>query len=155
VSGILSPAVFEAGQKTGIEAIDLRTGQRRLLAVRRQAGQTRTEFHTDRWHFDAEVMAWGDTVLQSAAPCDLLVVDELGPLEFERGAGWQAGLAALDSGQYRGAVVIIRPELLQTACQRWPAAHVIRITSATDVEANAKQLAQQLGAANHESSPGF
>jgi nucleoside-triphosphatase THEP1 len=29
-------------------------------------------------------------MLKSATPCDLLVVDELGPLEFERREGWPA-----------------------------------------------------------------
>ena len=37
---------------------------------------------------DAEVLAWGTRILQQATPCDLLVVDELGPLKFERGEGW-------------------------------------------------------------------
>ena len=152
VGGILSPAVFEAGQKTGIEIINLRTGQRRLLAVRCPVDQPQTALHTDHWRFDAEVLAWGDVVLQRATPCDLLIVDELGPLEFERDAGWQAGLTALDSGQYRWALVIIRPELLDTACQRWPAAHVIQVTPATDLKARAKRLARQfLGKTNHDS----
>ncbi len=51
-------------------------------------------------------------MLESATPCDLLIVDELGPLEFERNEGWPAGLAAIDSAAYKVGVVVIRPELL-------------------------------------------
>lgn len=145
VGGILSPAVIEAGQKTGIAAIDLRRGEQRLLAVRREAHQPVATLRTNRWSFDADVMAWGNAVLQTAVPCDLLVIDELGPLEFERGEGWPAGLTALDSGNYRWGVVVIRPELLAVARPRWPAAQVISIATAANSRPMAHHLAQEMG----------
>jgi hypothetical protein len=52
-------------------------------------------------------------------------VDELGPLEFRLGKGWQAGLDILDSGQYCLAFTVIRPEFLPLAKQRWPSAKLI------------------------------
>lgn len=57
-------------------------------------------------------------------PCDLLIVDELGPLEFNRGEGWIAGLTAVDSGSYQSALVVIRPSLLKMAYQRWEVSQV-------------------------------
>ena len=57
-------------------------------------------------------LIWGNHVLSNSTPCDLLVVDELGPLEIDRGTGWQAGLAAVDSKEYAVAVVVVRAELL-------------------------------------------
>jgi hypothetical protein len=51
-------------------------------------------------------------------------VDELGPLEFNRGEGWIAGLAAVDSGNYQSALVVIRPSLLKMAGQRWKISRV-------------------------------
>ena len=145
LGGLLSPAVVEGGQKTGIAAVDLRRGEQRLLAVRREGDQSATAFQTNRWRFDAEVMAWGNNVLRKAVPCDLLVVDELGPLELERGEGWLAGLAALDSGRYGAGVVVIRPELLTVARQRWPAAQVIFIAAVADSRPLAHHLAQEIG----------
>jgi hypothetical protein len=50
----------------------------------------------------------------------VLIVDELGVREIERRQGWLAGLCAIDAGDYRWGVVIIRPELLSVALQRWP-----------------------------------
>ena len=88
VGGLVCPALFEGGQKTGIEAEALNTGPRLQLAWPGQAGQPQTGLATRRWQFDAEVLAWGTRILQQATPCDLLVVDELGPLKFERGEGW-------------------------------------------------------------------
>jgi hypothetical protein len=72
-------------------------------------------------------MAWGNDVLGAATPCDLLIVDELGPLEFERNRGWTDGLAAVDSGDYRHALVVVRPQLLPAARARWPHAQVVDV----------------------------
>jgi nucleoside-triphosphatase len=125
IGGVLSPAVVVAGEKISIDVIDLGTSERRRLADR--FNTTNRGPNTQRWSFHAESMTWGDDVLRAATPCDVLLVDELGMLEFERGQGWQAGLAAIDAQDYRLGVVVIRPELLAIAQQRWPQARVIRI----------------------------
>jgi nucleoside-triphosphatase len=126
IAGVLSPAVLERGEPIGIDVIDLRTNERRRLADR--FNPIHHGPHTPRWSFHAEALAWGNAALHAASPCDLLVVDELGPLEFERGAGWQAGLAAIEDRNYRWSVVVIRPELLSVARHRWPHAQVIEIS---------------------------
>jgi nucleoside-triphosphatase len=123
--GVLSPAVFDGENKVGIDLIDLHSDERRRLAVLRQAGAS--GIVTPRWHFDAAVLAWSDQILNCvSADRDLLVIDELGPLEFDRGEGWQSGLAALDSGRYRVAFVVVRPELIPQAHARWPYSQVLR-----------------------------
>jgi nucleoside-triphosphatase THEP1 len=113
VAGVLSPPIFSTLSKSAIEVENLRTYERRLLASRRIDDPK--GISTQRWVFDDEVLAWGNQVLADAVPCELLVVDELGLLEFERGQGWLNGLTALKSGQFRVAVVVIRPELVSKA----------------------------------------
>jgi nucleoside-triphosphatase THEP1 len=140
VAGILSLAVMSGGQKTAIEAQDLRTGEFRLLARRRAEDTASSGLHTPAWVFDESGVSWGNCVLEESTPCDLLVVDELGPLELERGQGWTAGISAVHSGEYRHAVVVVRPELLSLATTRWPHAQVV---SAMDADAMA-QLEQML-----------
>ena len=54
-------------------------------------------------------MDWGNQTLNTSTPCDVLVVDELGPLEFERGIGLQNGFTAIDSRNFDFALVVIRP----------------------------------------------
>ena len=44
-------------------------------------------------------------------PCDLLVIDEIGPLELEMGQGLTNALDALRQADYRLALVSIRPAL--------------------------------------------
>ena len=107
VAGVLAPALFQGGRKVGIMATDLRSGESRLLATRRSAADGGLGYE-----FDEGTLAWADGVVASAVPCDLLVVDEIGPLELATGRGLVSALAVLRGGMYRRAVVVVRPELV-------------------------------------------
>lgn len=124
-AGILSHAVFSGVLRSSIEAEDLRSSERRILAVRRQDASL--DPRDLGWIFDLSVVEWGSRIFQTALPCDLLVVDELGPLELERGQGWQTALQAIATGGFRLALVVIRAELLPEALMRWPEARIIEI----------------------------
>lgn len=125
ISGVLSPPVFNGDSKTGIQIEDLRTGERRLLAVKRIEGSNATS--TQRWTFDDDVLTWGNTVLADCVPCQLLIIDELGTLEFERQSGLLNGFAALESGRFVSAVVVIRPELVEKATLRFQTREIVEI----------------------------
>lgn len=131
-AGLLAPAVFEGGRKTAIEALDLRSGERRRLADINEPNSSLNGIQTKRWRFIPETLRWCNQVLKSAIPCDLLVVDELGPLELERNEGMLAGFEAIDSGLYRVSLVVVRPSLLDKALERWPAAEVVKISELND-----------------------
>lgn len=122
VAGVLSPARFEGGIKTAIEVEDISTGERRILA---QSGAG--EALTPGWVFNPAALLWGDEVLGRATPCDLLVVDELGPLELVASRGWRAGVAAINTAQYRLALVVVRPELIPAARTRWSRASQVTL----------------------------
>jgi len=128
VVGVSSPAVIEGGRKVAIDLVDQDTGQRRRLADVRRADEPGTA--TQRWRFDESTLAWGNGVLRAAAQqadADLLVVDELGPLEFVRGEGFMEGLAAVDAGHYGVACAVVRPALVDEALRRWPDATVVDV----------------------------
>ncbi len=139
-AGLLSRPVFEGSLRIAIDAEDLHSGETRRLAVRSDTPTPGTR----HWKFDENTLAWGNRVLAASIPADLLVIDELGPLEFERDTGWQAGLAAVDSGQYAVAIVVVRPELLGEALLRWHEANLVEIDTREDSEYKAKILASQL-----------
>jgi nucleoside-triphosphatase THEP1 len=86
VCGLLSPARLENGQKTGIHVTDLHSGTRRLLASRIVGDLNGSQI--GHWTFDSEAFAWGNELLKHAPPSNLFVLDELGPLEFDRQQGW-------------------------------------------------------------------
>jgi len=123
VNGILSPGIYQGEQKIGIAVKDLETGQKRQMAQLRAGG--REKLTTPRWTFDTDAMAWANDVLKKDSESDLLIIDELGPLEFLRDKGLTAGLARIDSGDYQVACVVIRSSLLPKALQRWPDALVV------------------------------
>ena len=77
VGGVISPAVFEGGNKVAIDALDLKSGTRKRLAELKTSHQT--DLETQRWSFYTEVVDWGNKILEEAVPCDLLIIDELGP----------------------------------------------------------------------------
>ncbi len=129
ITGILSLPVEEHSKKIAINGRDLRSGETRRLAVR-NTGET-GHLVTNQWLFDPDAMRWADNVLAASTPCDLLVVDELGLLEFERGLGWLSGLKALDEHQYHTAIVVIRPELVEEAQKRWQESRLVEVTPAT------------------------
>jgi nucleoside-triphosphatase len=140
VAGILSNPLFEGDLRIAIQAEDVRTGETHILALRSEDPTPGAK----HWKFDRETLDWGNQVFHKSYPCDLLVVDELGPLEFESGSGWQAGLEAINSRQYAIALVIIREELLGEALLRWSDARLVEIDTLEDSEYKSQVLAEQL-----------
>lgn len=134
VAGILSLPVDEDGVKIAIVGLDLRSRETRRLAIQNRG--LNGGLATRRWQFEPRAMQWANNILEASTPCDLLVVDELGVLEFERHQGWLAGLNALDGGAYTAAITVIRPELLSQAKARWPWATIIEVTQ--DIRAAAQ-----------------
>lgn len=127
VKGVISPGVFVNEQKIGIDLLDLHSNKSIRLADLNQEG-VHSATVTEHWSFHPDGLLLGDDALANSVPCDLLIVDELGPLELERGQGWQNGIKAIDSREYRAAVVVIRPELIAAALAKWPDASVFPLT---------------------------
>ena len=125
VSGLVSPARVENSLKTGIMVEDLRTGQRRLLASCLE-GELQG-IRLGPWTFDDGVFDWGNQVLLSALPCDMLVLDEIGPLEFDRSQGWLESFRVLASNSYQLAIVVVRPECVDLFLERWKVAEIYNL----------------------------
>jgi hypothetical protein len=137
-SGIISPAIFDGQVKIGIACQDIRSNETKFLARLRNpedAGVT-----TKRWSFDPAVMHWTDDQLVKAVPCDLLIIDELGPLESEQDLGWRSGIHALESNLYHTALVIIRPSLLEIATHRFKPVQIIKISVGDDPQSIATMI---------------
>jgi nucleoside-triphosphatase THEP1 len=144
MKGVLTPAVFKGEMKIAIDAVDINTGQRRRLALRRSE---RSEgLLTNDWAFDPQVMYWCNQLLRRAVPCDLLVVDELGPLELQRGQGFLEGMAAIDTGAYAIGLVVVREELLPDAKALWPKASTLTIQNPEDAGIAARKFLDMLTA---------
>ncbi|NPA93719.1 MAG: DUF2478 domain-containing protein [Chloroflexi bacterium] len=115
VQGVLSPPQWQAGRKHSIHLHDLATGETRPLAF------PALPEHADigLWRFVPETVTWGNRVLAAIRDTDLLVIDEIGPLELLRGQGLQAAFPTVQQAHYRLAVVTVRPELAALLAQIW------------------------------------
>ncbi|NPV76460.1 MAG: hypothetical protein HPY59_08785 [Anaerolineae bacterium] len=125
VAGILSPARFENGIKVAIDAVDLRTTIQKPLANLQRQDETDLAFGD--WFFNRRTLTWGNQALRESAPCDLLVIDELGPLEFNLHTGWTAAFEVLESASFRIALAVIRPELMMAGQALLKPAKIIEI----------------------------
>jgi nucleoside-triphosphatase THEP1 len=68
--------------------------------------------------------------LRASFPTDILLLDEIGPLELKHRQGWVDALDLLHHGSYALAVVVVRPELLVDMLVVLPVTQcvVIRVT---------------------------
>lgn len=130
--GLLSPALFVDGIKAGIDLVNIESQERRHLATPKNKGSTPTHHwspsETPGWIFDSKTMLWGNRVLKSLSSCDLLFIDELGPIEFHSDTGLAAGMDLIGQRAYQNAFVVIRPSLVPEAQERWPWARLMDIT---------------------------
>ena len=116
VAGVICPPVFEGQEKTGIDILDLRTNQRRRLAERVQFKESSL---LSSWAFNESALGWGNEILRDISSCDLLILDEMGPLEFNHSQGLKEGFDAIANGNYRSAIVVVRPKLVPLALAQW------------------------------------
>ena len=142
LGGVISPGVFVSGEKTAIDLLDTRSGECRRLAD--GPGGRSSAISTKRWAFLPDTITWGNQVLKKAVPCELLMIDELGPLEFHRGEGLVTGFKTVGSGDYRAALLVIRPSLLDEALSRWNATKIINLDDLDEPLRSGKELYESL-----------
>jgi len=125
LAGLVSPAVWRGGRKTAIDLLDLASGERRRLAQFKP--HQGADSSTWDWEFDQQVLDWGNAVLSRITQCPRIILDELGPLEFEHASGLTAGLDLVAGHGYELACVVVRPSLLARALERWPWGQTLQI----------------------------
>jgi nucleoside-triphosphatase THEP1 len=130
LAGVVSPGRFIDHIETGKFVWDLRSREKFLLASA-VPGEL-LGMQLGLWTFDEDVLAWGNACFAAIEYCDVLLVDEIGPLELERKMGWMAALDALERVTARTAIVVIRPECLETMTARFPEAIHLELTGTSD-----------------------
>ena len=110
--GVITPALYSShGLKVGFEALDVGSGERWPLArTDRELGGPRV----GPYSFDPTALDRALRVLERAisAGCDLLMVDEIGPLELEQGKGFAPILDLLPVEGPAHTLIVVRPALL-------------------------------------------
>ena len=116
VAGVLAPAIVEGGTKMGIEAVDLASGERRLLA---RTDRDLGGMAVGQYSFDDDTFAWMLSLdLEALAGDALVFVDEIGRLELNRGAGLAPLIPRLVQPRRADTVVVVRSDLLDRMAAR-------------------------------------
>jgi len=120
--------------------VDLSTGDRTRFSRANPDGEAVADALTPGFRFDPGVFERGARALADATPCDLLVIDELGPLELLGDRGWVDALEVLRRGEFGSALVVCRPGLLQALEQKLEGARGGRPIVVTVTEENRVDL---------------
>jgi len=120
VGGILCPAIEQKGQRVGSNALDLLTGQEipfaRLSGHRSfKAGQKIGNYTISR---DGISFACGAIKQAVDSRCDLVVIDEVGPLELSGKGLMPAVESALPSAA--NLLIVVRNSLREALQKRFP-----------------------------------
>jgi nucleoside-triphosphatase THEP1 len=110
---------MEDGIKAGIQAVELGTEERRLLArTDRDLGGARV----GPYSFDDDVLAWVNRCCERAlaGPDAIAFVDEIGKLELHRGGGLARLIPVLARPREQVTVAIVRDFLLEALVERLP-----------------------------------
>jgi nucleoside-triphosphatase THEP1 len=119
-AGVLAPALLDKdGFPVAYHALMVADGEQRLLA---RADGDLGGPRTGRYSFDADVFSWMIGRLRGAISqsCDLLIVDEIGPLELEQGEGLAPLLSDLSASGLPPLLLVVRPELAGRLQKRLP-----------------------------------
>ena len=117
IAGIRAPVVIDLGIRTGYNVEDIRTGD--MLPLCRTSNRNAT-VSTGPFGFDREGLRFGSAALSldAVGQRDVVIVDEIGPLELT-GGGWAPALRPLLESYDGTLLLVVRPDMLQSVLKRW------------------------------------
>ena len=120
-----------AGEKTGFHIRDLARGEVHPLAVRVAPGDGE---HGTGFRFDPSGFAVARRALEAATLGDVIVVDELGPVELRGGGHMPALLRVIRRRRPAACLLVVRRTLIPTLLGRLAASSVVvvDVETATD-----------------------
>ncbi|HSF80293.1 MAG TPA: nucleoside-triphosphatase [Anaerolineales bacterium] len=117
VAGVLSLPIYDSQVKSAINLHEIISSRERTLARIAPSG---IEADIGIWSFDPNTILWGQELLGCLPACDLLVIDEIGPLEIQMGKGLTNAMTALHRAEYHLALVSLRPSMIEALVKLLP-----------------------------------
>ena len=109
LDGYLSLRVLAGGETAGYDLEDLRSAAR--IPFLRRCGEA-DGFRVGSYVLLPQGLAEAERIIRRGGPADLLIVDEVGPLELAGGGVWPA-LSGEFAGCDRPALVVVRETLVE------------------------------------------
>jgi len=125
VGGILAPAIFENGKKTGYTVMNAASLESMRLS---QIVPDVTLDHTGRYYFLEDAILFGKNILraENIKPFQVVVIDEIGPLELE-GKGWAESFGDLWIDKKITFLLAVRKTLVSDVVTAWGLGHPLII----------------------------
>ena len=117
VGGILSPVARKDSMRIGYDIINIQTGERVPLCRNEPEG---IGIRIGQWVFRDDGIQFGRDSLDpsSLLACDLVIVDEVGPLELENKV-WAPSLDYLVRSSPHSIILAVRESLVERVRERW------------------------------------
>jgi len=142
VAGIISPGIYRDEVKVGINALNIKSGEQVKLADYSPGWDVENPLRI--WKMNSDAIPWGNDVLIKSIPCDVLIIDELGYLEFEKNSGWDKSFDILEEKQFKIAFVVVRENLVRAALSHWENAKLIKIKLGDNIELISQKILHQI-----------
>jgi len=142
IGGFLAIGEDEEGVRTGFSIKEIETGKTMVLcSVKTDATSTKT----GKFYFNDTAIQWGNRLLapENLDNKDLVVIDELGPLELA-GKGWAAAIEKICVQNSLPQLWIVRKSIVEKMAGKWNVGNIyvydISIESAEDIAGKLKSL---------------
>jgi len=115
--GILAPGIYKADRKSGFYMEDVATKERSVLSLKEhQEGWLKAGHYS----FDPAVIEIGTRMLlhDDRTRADLVVIDEIGPIELRNG-GWAPAVETLCGTLQTPQLWVVRSTLAEKAARKW------------------------------------
>lgn len=145
IGGFIAEGTFKDNKRFSFQFRDLKTNNSIPLAcAEKQAGW----FKYRRFYFNPEAFSTGVKILSEAIKeaADIIVLDELGPMELE-GKGWRQALTSLEKNFIIPQVWVVRKRILREVKNNWqiPARNVYSIEERTPEDLYNNLMMQKAG----------
>jgi len=139
--GFLAIAVNKDGKRSGFNLFDIRTGNiTPLCSQDSSAGKMRY----GSFYFNEEAVNRGINIVhESASDCNLVIIDEIGPLELG-GSGWSSAIDFLFSRNFSPQVWVVRKPLIKKVLRRWNAGETWIFDISTDSPGDTAEKIKEL-----------
>ena len=142
VAGIISPGRYHDNVKVGITALNIKSGEDIKLADYSPGWDIENPLRI--WKMNSDAIPWGNDVLKKSIPCDVLIIDEVGYLEFEKNSGWDKSFEILEEKGFKIAFIVVRIDLIEAALSRWEKAQILEIENGENVDLISKIILNQI-----------
>ena len=116
VGGILAQAIINDDRKTGYPALNLETGEKKLMASMNKI-ENEGKISCGRFHFSEEGVRFANHVLSEMKnKPDVVFIDEVGPLELKE-KGLARGIRNVLKNPPSVLFLIVRKSLVEQVCQ--------------------------------------